>query len=177
MPYAALTQVVQGSATCARHGRGWRIGLGTQATLVEHSVGMYHLAVPIANPGTEVPAVELVAGLDAVAPQSARRSMSRQSVLDATAIRRYRQRLTQLDGDSLEREWLLAELALNTGPGGRYRTFADDVERARLAAGRAIRSGDRQRRTGRPADRRAPAGHCPHGDPLLVSSTVDVTAY
>jgi hypothetical protein len=100
---------------------------------------MYHLAVLIANPGTEVPAVELVAGLDAVAPQPPRRSMSRQSVLDATAVRRYRQRLAELDGDGIEREWLLAELALNTGPGGRYRTFADDAERARLAAGRAIR--------------------------------------
>ncbi len=105
---------------------------------------MLHLTVLIANPGTEVPAIELAAGMQALARTA--RGASEQAVLDQTAARRYRQRLAELEGkaslrdaDRAEREWLRAELTANTGPGGRVRAFSDEAERARLAVGRAIR--------------------------------------
>ncbi|MBO0868546.1 MAG: hypothetical protein J2P15_08270, partial [Micromonosporaceae bacterium] len=50
--------------SCERQGRGWRLVLRGRAVLVPHSVGMLHLAVLLANPGREVPAAELVSGVD-----------------------------------------------------------------------------------------------------------------
>ncbi len=141
------------AVSLTRHGRKWRVELGSRSVLVEHSVGMLHLAVLTANPGAEIAAVELVAGVDAFTVRSS--SMSAQPVLDRSAVQRYRQRLSELDdeiddadstGDHArgerartEREWLLAELAAGTGLGGRSRAFSDDGERARLAVGKAIR--------------------------------------
>jgi hypothetical protein len=73
-------------------------------------------------------------------------------VLDRTAIQQYRRRLSQLRDElecgtepqraeraRAERDWLLNEMTPGVGLGGRARGFADDAERARLAAGRAIR--------------------------------------
>jgi len=123
--------------------------------LVDHSVGMLHLAVLIANPGVEIAAVELAAGAQAIGPALGGAAVSAQPVLDRAAIQRYRQRLSQLreeieelessrDDDGVdrartERDWVLAELAAGTGLSGRPRTFADNNERARLAVGKAIR--------------------------------------
>jgi hypothetical protein len=133
-----------GRAVCRRAGRGWRIELGNRVAQVDHSVGMLHLTVLIANPGTEIAALELAAGMNALARTA--RSGSEQAVLDPTAARHYRQRLAELEGvgdlreaDRAERDWLVAELGANTGPGGRVRSFSDDTERARLSVGRAIR--------------------------------------
>jgi hypothetical protein len=125
-------------ASCARHGTKWRVKLGTRSTLVRHSVGMLHLAVLIANPGTEIAAIDLVAGVDAMTG-AARLASARsgQHVLDRVAVSQYRGRLSQLgqqaealesNGDiegairaRAERGWLLRELAGGTGPGGRLR--------------------------------------------------------
>jgi hypothetical protein len=139
-----------GLASCRRIGRGWRIELGSRAAHVEHSIGMLHLAVLIANPGTEVTSADLVAGVNALSGMG--RGRAEQPLLDRAAIRQYRQRLAELDardgggaedGDDdqtrREHDWLMAELTVNTRPGGRSRAFTDDSERARLAAGRAIR--------------------------------------
>jgi hypothetical protein len=141
-----------GRATCTRQDRRWRVTLGTRAVLVDHSVGMLHLAVLLANPDTEIAAIDLVAGLDAQT-QAARTST--QPVLDRTAIQRYRQRLVELRDEidhhesqgntekaapaRVERDWVLAELGASTGAFGRTRTFTDDQERARLSVGKAIR--------------------------------------
>jgi hypothetical protein len=80
---------------------------------------MLHLAVLVANPGQEVEAVDLVAGLSALAATvdtaaskggGARRWRSplaqvpSQPVLDPAAIREYRQRLAQLQRDIDESE-------------------------------------------------------------------------
>jgi hypothetical protein len=124
-------------ATCGRHGRKWRVELGGRVVYVQHSVGMLHLAVLITNPGAEIAALELVAGVDRL-PQAVR-SMAEQAVLDRTATHQYRRRLTELPETSPDRAWLQAELATNTRRGGRPRNFADNSERARLAVGRAIR--------------------------------------
>ncbi|WP_062354255.1 hypothetical protein [Herbidospora yilanensis] len=134
------------SATARRHGRHWRLDLGGRSVVVEHSVGMGHLAVLIANPGREVSAADL-AGVPGQPPD--------QPVLDTTARRAYEARLARLQEAIEEREaltdtagatalraehaWLAGELAAATGLGGRSRAFAGDGERARVAVGKAIR--------------------------------------
>jgi len=76
-----------------------------------------------------------------------------QHVLDAEAIATYRGRLRRLDAElgtltpgtdteravSVEREWLVAQMASAAGIGGRPRSFPDEAERARVSAGKAIR--------------------------------------
>jgi hypothetical protein len=134
---------------CAREGQGWRLRLGSRSVVVRHSVGMLHLAVLLANPGLEVPAIELVAGAGRVT------SPSPQPVLDRVAILEYRQRVSRLRADihrwekvglsdraaqaRVERGWLLAELSATTGIDGRIRRFPDDSERARVSVTKAIR--------------------------------------
>jgi hypothetical protein len=142
-------------ASCSRHGTKWRIGLGSRSTLVGRSIGMLHIAVLIANPGAEIAAIDLVAGLDTLAQAARNSAMPAQQLLDGAAVRRYRNRLAQLsdqadelaaDGDHegadrarAERHWLVRELAAGTRPGGRARAFSDNAERARIAVGRSIR--------------------------------------
>lgn len=157
MPLSAATDdTLPGTpVTVGRQGRRWRVELGTRSVLVEHSVGMMHLAVLTANPGVEIAAVELAAGVDGLTHAVRGNGMSSQPVLDRSAVQRYRARLTELgeeidaaeargDDDDAERargerEWVIAELAAGTGLGGRARAFSDDGERARLAVGKAIR--------------------------------------
>jgi hypothetical protein len=50
-------QPLDTTVVCTRHSRGWRIDSGSRSVLVEHSVGMFHLAVLIANPDQEVHAL------------------------------------------------------------------------------------------------------------------------
>jgi hypothetical protein len=136
---------------CRRRGRGWQVDLGGRGVQVEHSVGMLHLATLIANPGHEIPAIELAAGPGLLTTVAA----SPQPVLDDLASREYRARIAQLDAEIgglqgggeadratlaiAEREWLTGELAAATGIGGRARSFAGNEERARIAVGKAIR--------------------------------------
>ncbi|BFU44415.1 hypothetical protein [Krasilnikovia sp. MM14-A1004] len=127
---------------CRRDGRYWRIQSGARTAAVAHSVGMRHLAALLANPGQEIPAVDLAAGWVRPAPAE-----SRQPVLDVRALRAYRERLAELEEvagdqtprDRAERDWLRSQLAAGTGLGGRPRPFAGDDERARIAVGKAIR--------------------------------------
>jgi hypothetical protein len=143
------------TATCVRDGLRWRLGLGDRSALVEHCVGLLHLAVLLANPGSDIAALELAAGVAALGNRTARAGGSTQPVLDRAAVQEYRRRLEHLrtriedleDGNHAgraaelrsERDWLVAELAAAAGLGGRPRGFSDDRERARLAVGRAIR--------------------------------------
>jgi hypothetical protein len=133
------------AATCTREGRYWRVGLGHRTVLVEHRIGMLHLAVLIANPGQEIDAIELAAGTSALEAAGG----TSQPVLDRAAIRAYHDRLALLRKEieaghdveraQAERDWLVAELAGATGLGGRTRAFAGNRERARIAVGKAIR--------------------------------------
>jgi hypothetical protein len=146
-------------ARCARAGRGWRVSLGHRTVLVADSVGMVHLAVLTANPRQDITAADLVAGLAVIGSATADGG-SAQPVLDQAAIGEYRRRLRQLDAEiekleagagqdradqdraaqvRADRDWLVGQLASATGLGGRIRSFADDGERARVAAGKAIR--------------------------------------
>jgi hypothetical protein len=140
-------------ATCGRVGRKWRLTLGDRSVLVEDSIGMLHLAVLIANPRQEIPAADLVSGLASLG--GSRDGGAAQPVLDPQAVAEYRSRLRSLDAEleladaggdpdqaralRAEREWLRAQLASATGLAGRQRSFPDEAERARVAAGKAIR--------------------------------------
>jgi hypothetical protein len=138
-----------GPVTCERAGRGWRLGFAGRSLVVENSIGMLHLAVLIGNPRQEITATDLVAGLTVVAGHDT----ASQHLLDAEAIASYRTRLRRLDAEldslapgndaertlSTERDWLVAQMASASGLGGRPRSFPDDRERARVAAGKAIR--------------------------------------
>jgi hypothetical protein len=132
---------VSGPASCTRQGRKWQVEWEGRRILVEHSVGMLHLAVLLANPGEEIRAVDLVSGVGALEASSA------QAMLDTSAIAEYRQRLnrlrTEVDAGNerarVEHDWLVTELASATGIGGRSRSFSDNGERARVAVGKAIR--------------------------------------
>ncbi|MEV4709094.1 hypothetical protein [Actinoplanes sp. NPDC049316] len=141
------------TATCTHEGVSWRVTLGERSAVVRESVGMLHLAVLLANPGVEVRAVELVAGVAGL--DGAGRDPVAQPILDRTAVQRYRQRLTELtreieDAEAgghraraararREREWLVTQLGAGTGLGGRARHFPDGAENARIAVGKAIR--------------------------------------
>jgi hypothetical protein len=140
---------------CIRHGRSWRVVLGSRSVVVDHSIGLLHLAVLMANPGQEIPAIDLVAGVEAIANGTPRDSSSAQPVLDPVAIREYRNRMSQLDDeiDALaasddtgraarvraERDWLIGVLSGASAVGDRTRHFTDARERARIAVGKAIR--------------------------------------
>ncbi|MEV6924286.1 hypothetical protein AB0M46_07220 [Dactylosporangium sp. NPDC051485] len=138
-------------ASCVRERQHWRLEWDGRPVLVENSVGMLHLAVLLANAGTEIPAVELAMGVTGMA-QAAGSRTSPQDVLDQEAMRRYRGRVAELRREieatsdrrraaaaERETEALLAELAGSVGIGGRSRRFADNAERARVAVGKAIR--------------------------------------
>jgi tetratricopeptide (TPR) repeat protein len=149
--YPAGEPAEQTSATCERAGQHWLVRYGGRSARVAHSAGMPYLAVLLANPGRDVPAVDLAAGANALSNAAP----SGQPVLDQVAIRRYRERIEELririeksgpedrpeqTADAMaERKWLLAELASAAGMAGRTRKFSDNHERARLAVGKAIR--------------------------------------
>lgn len=73
------------AATCTRHGRRWRIEWGPCSVVVEHRIGILHLAVLLAKPRQEIEAADLVAGLAALG--NAATSESTQPVLDGAAHR------------------------------------------------------------------------------------------
>lgn len=141
---------------CVRRGREWLLQAQGRRAAVGHSVGMLHLAVLLANPGTELPAEDLAAGAAAFGGgRAAAGWTSAQPVLDRTAVRRYLRRLDELRGGiedletagdergsaalRAERDQIMAEIGAATGLGGRGRTFAGNGERARVAVGKAIR--------------------------------------
>jgi hypothetical protein len=145
--HAQALQLDSPPAICVREGQTWRFTWAGRSILVPNRIGMLHLAVLVANPGTEIPAAELAMGVAGLA--------SAQPVLDAQALRRYRKRVADLQirideldrhGDHdlvaqvrAERDALMRHLAVGTGIGRRSRTFSGDAERARLAVGKAIR--------------------------------------
>jgi hypothetical protein len=117
-------------ATCRRDGQQWRLEYAHRRALVPHSVGMLHIAVLLANPGQEIPALDLAAGLAALtdtvqsagaaaaaaattaaAPSAAAMpsaaAASGQLVLDPEAVRNYQRRITALRAEieALDDDW------------------------------------------------------------------------
>lgn len=153
-PSMTVTAADAARALCSRVGRNWRVTLQGRSVLLPDSIGMMHLAVLISNPRQDIPAAELVAGLSALTVSGGDAGAG-QPVLDRQAIAEYRDRLARLDTEiarlvtdgaeqqaapaQAERGWLAAQLTSAAGLSGRTRTFAGDAERARVAAGKAIR--------------------------------------
>ncbi|MFD1275268.1 hypothetical protein ACFQ51_38055 [Streptomyces kaempferi] len=145
----------QPAAFCTRLGRKWRIGFGGRSVLVDHSVGMLHLVVLIANPRQEIRAVDLVAGLTALNGAAEHTALSGQRTLDRVATQEYRSRLARLRVEldefeaaddhqraavaQAEHDWLVRQLAGATGLGGRARRFPEGEERSRVAVSKAVR--------------------------------------
>ncbi|PBC65468.1 hypothetical protein BKI49_03555 [Streptomyces sp. Tue6028] len=145
----------QPAAFCTRLGRKWRIEFGGRSVLVEHSVGMLHLVVLIANPRQEIRSVDLVAGLTALNEAAEHTALSGQPVLDRVAAQEYRNRLARLRTEldefqaaddheraavaQVEHDWLMSQLAGATGLSGRARRFPEGEERSRVAVSKAIR--------------------------------------
>jgi hypothetical protein len=141
---------------CRRRGRRWHLELDGRSALVDHCVGMRHLATLLANPGYEIPAIDLAAGPGHPDPVAAHEiAESDQPVLDEVAKREYKERLSELQAEiddlesmndleraaalRVERDWLVAELTAATGMAGRSRRFGGSDERARVAVGKALR--------------------------------------
>ncbi|MFI6693518.1 ATP-binding protein [Streptomyces sp. NPDC050433] len=137
-----------------RDGAVWALGFDGRAVHVPDAKGLRDLHTLLAHPGTDFPAVRLLApdgGETAVAAHA----MGGDPVLDERAKAEYRRRLDQLDheidragerGDAAraaaydrERQALLDELRTAAGLGGRTRRLGDEAERARKTVTARIR--------------------------------------
>lgn len=147
---AATAADPQASTVVMRqHGEVWVVSWRGESATLRHVKGLSDLAVLVANRGAEVPALQL-AGAAALARSG------RMELADPAALRAYRDRLVELDGEIDEarshadferlaeiehqRDQLLAEVRRVTGYGGQPRTSANDpTERARKAVSARIR--------------------------------------
>jgi hypothetical protein len=126
---------------------GWRIQVDHRTTVLPDKVGFAHLAELLANPGQAILAIELASERPSEAEHR-----TRHALIDAQAVRAYRQRITELE-QQLERpdldardvdrsrreiERLVAEIRTATKLGTRPRDFVDEQERSRTAVRKAI---------------------------------------
>ncbi len=132
-----------------REGDGWMVGLAGTARLMRDTKGMHDLARLLAQPGTDVHVLDLVAEGPTL------RSDAPGDPIDATARDQYRARLVEIERDladaderadiarseqlGAERDALIAELSRAYGLGGRARRRSDSAERARSAVTQRIR--------------------------------------
>ncbi|MEV8615765.1 AAA family ATPase [Amycolatopsis sp. NPDC051373] len=133
----------------------WCLRYAGHETRVPDSKGLRDLHFLLGRPGTDVPAVRLLAPEADVAP-----TFTGTPILDDTAKAAYRHRLTELDaaidhattlGDDTraatldtERAALLTELRTSSGLAGRTRRLGDESERARKAVTARIRDAIRK---------------------------------
>lgn len=138
--WTAARDGLAGRITIRREGGWWVVSHHGQEIRVEDLVGMRYLARLVAQPGTDIPALELVGGEDS----------GNQSVLDPSARAAYLTRIRDLraridenpaGAEKLEAELeaVLRHLERESGLGGRTRNFAGPAERARTAVRKAIR--------------------------------------
>jgi tetratricopeptide (TPR) repeat protein len=134
------------TATCRRDGDTWELAAGDERARVIHSVGMTYLARLLEAPETDILAGQL-AGIDIVS--------TKQDVLDETALRALRQRVSELedeldaatlrgDDDKIahaqaELDAVIEHARASAGLGNRSRQFDDATERARTSVQKAIR--------------------------------------
>jgi predicted ATPase len=132
-------------------GGTWHIEFNDTNVYAPDLKGFWHLRELVARPHQPVTALALVGAASDVEIASADTG----PVLDREALRKFRQRLTELDdeldaaairGDvarqadrSAERDALIAELKRATGRGGRPRRSGSPAEKARLNVTRTIR--------------------------------------
>lgn len=137
-----------------RDGAVWALVFDGRAVHVPDAKGLRDLHTLLSRPGTDVPAVRLLAP-DGGETAVAARAMGGDAVLDERAKAEYRRWLDQLDqeidragerGDDAraaahdrERQALLDELRTAAGLGGRTRRLGDEAERARKTVTARIR--------------------------------------
>lgn len=136
--------------TLARDGEDWLLTAGEETTRLRDSRGLHYLRNLLAAPGTDIPALDLVAGGAGLV------AAGTGPVIDDAARAAYRARLSTLDsklaeadrvGDAdrsarleAERTALLDELRRATGLGGRGRVATIEAERARVNVTRTLRA-------------------------------------
>ncbi|MFE3449446.1 AAA family ATPase [Nonomuraea sp. NPDC059194] len=137
-----------------RQGSVWSLSFGGRTVHVPDAKGLRDLHHLLSLPGTDLPAVQLLAP-DGGEVVVAARQMGGDAMLDEEAKAHYRRHLARLDeetdralelGDDEraarldgEREALLAELRAAAGLGGRTRRLGDEAERARKTVTARIR--------------------------------------
>jgi hypothetical protein len=135
-------------AAFRREGSVWMLAYAGTTASIPDAKGLHDIAAMLALPGTDVPALRLLAG-------SAGAAFGSDTVLDDAARAAYRKRLAELDDDldlvtldgdddrvaalAAERGALVAELAAAVGLGGRSRRLGDPAERARTTVTARIR--------------------------------------
>jgi hypothetical protein len=143
-----------GDAIIHHDGATWALQWQGQRISVPDAKGLHDLAALLTRPGQPVPAVDLVAAAGGPSTESTSGGLG--PVLDDTARRAYRARLTELerdldeaeaDGDAdraeqvrEERAVFARELAAAVGLGGRARMAGDPADRARKAVTMRIRA-------------------------------------
>jgi len=142
-------------ANAFRHeGDYWTLAFDGRVSRVRDVKGLHHIARLLRDPGLEVPAVALVADLDAPPPHAPALGDAG-SLLDATAKSAYKRRLAELrrEVDEAERandpaaaeraraelEFIAREVSAAVGIGGRDRKASSGAERARLAVTKRIK--------------------------------------
>ncbi|MBA3605678.1 MAG: hypothetical protein H0W46_06855 [Acidimicrobiia bacterium] len=147
------------TAELTRDAKWWIASYDGSRVRMRDTKGLRYLAELVARPGVERHVLDLVDGVEGVAPAGGvdRRALGDAGdVLDARARVAYRHRIEQLRAeadDSLaagmletaeakqaELDQLVAQLAAAFGLGGRGRRAASAVERARLNVTRALRT-------------------------------------
>jgi tetratricopeptide (TPR) repeat protein len=146
--WTATRQTLSGTIAISRDGGRWLLTHHGRSVLVDDLIGMRYLARLVANPGTEIPALDLVTEFNhTIQPTN-------HTVLDGRAraayARRARELTTELEDaranddrvrvDRLESELdaLTTEVRRQTGINSRPRLFGNPAERARTAVRKAI---------------------------------------
>jgi hypothetical protein len=139
-----------GQWSLRRDGEDWLLQAGPEHARLRDSRGLHYLRALLAAPGSDIPALDLVAGRPGLVPSDSG------PLLDAAARNAYRHRIRQLDdelaaadraGDSVaaekahrERQALISELGRATGLAGRPRRASAEAERARVNVTRTLRA-------------------------------------
>ena len=151
-PANAPRPVVQTHGELRREGDAWRVTYRGKSSTVRHVKGMLDLAVLLSRPGREVPALELMGGVDVGGAPS--------PILDDQARRAYQTHVgelqTEIDDAKAANDWvradraeaeldvLVEQLSQAFGLGGRQRAGGGAAERARAAVTHRIRGAIRR---------------------------------
>ena len=143
------------SAAFRREVDVWSVTFGGRTVHVRDIKGMRYLARLLADPGSEIHVLDLVAAEAGDASPLRHRLGDAGAFLDAAAKEAYRRRLAEIEEDidqarvacdavretqaEVEREFLVRELSRAVGLGGRDRKAGAGSERARAGVTRTIR--------------------------------------
>lgn len=146
--WTATRQTLSGTIAISRDDGRWLLTHHGRSVLVDDLIGMRYLARLVANPGTEIPALDLVTEFDQTAEPASH------TVLDGRARAAYAKRARELTRELAEArgttdharvqrleselDALTTEVKRQTGINNRPRHFGNPAERARTAVRKAI---------------------------------------